>query len=866
MTWLKTLTTQNEQYDNQYWRLNNLYHIKTKEGRNIPFKMNIAQTKLFHETWYCNIILKARQLGISTYACILFLDACLWNCNKAAGIIAQTREDSENLFKKIKWAYDCLPSHIKECVPATVDSARELVFRNGSSIRVGTSMRGSTLQYLHISEFGKICAQEPSKAEEIVTGSLQTVAAGQYIFIESTAEGKEGYFHDMCKTAQALKESCAELTKLDYKFHFFPWHMDPIYRIGSPIHMTQDNYDYFLKLKSQGIELTNEQKYWYALKAPSLHENMKREYPSCVAKGSQIYTKRGLFNVEDVIVDGKYILAKKFNGIKMTYNLTTSLGYSILVTEDHLIKSGDGFKRLDEMKVGDEVELSYEDFGKEIQKVTYQVNKFTTGTIEITEDFARFLGYYMGDGSFHKNTLSIACNNQDQDVVEDVIKLCDQFVGQPNKRLTGNKKGCCEVRVSRKEITQTFFELDLLRQNSSSQFKRKINIPWYIKRSPKSVVRNFLRGLFESDGHAKKSGCSISFFSKYSDFMRDVSLLLLGFGITCKVNKRSKKSSEGYEYIGFEMDLRILESLRFKEEIGFVSNRKNSRFTGCKRATNYNTKQIDFKDVVSEIIKVKEEEVFDLTTSTETFSTNGILVHNCPEEAWEQSVEGYYYAKYMQQARLEHRVCHVPYDDNLKVHSAWDLGRSDYNAIWLFQVYGKEVRLIEYIEGNDESMAYWIRLILKKPYDYGVHLAPHDIKVKEYSTNHSRISVARNLGMNFIPVPRVEVISGIDAVRNLFPRLWIDKDKCKLGIQRLENYRKKWNKSLGCWGDTDVSDDSTHGADSLRYLALGLHFITGRRTPEQMERDRIEALRDSSGMLPGSMYYDGNQDKRRSHF
>jgi hypothetical protein len=480
--------------------------------------MNIAQTKLFHETWYCNIILKARQLGISTYACILFLDACLWNCNKAAGIIAQTREDSENLFKKIKWAYDCLPSHIKECVPATVDSARELVFRNGSSIRVGTSMRGSTLQYLHISEFGKICAQEPSKAEEIVTGSLQTVAAGQYIFIESTAEGKEGYFHDMCKAAQALKESGSELTKLDYKFHFFPWHMDPIYRIGSPIHMTQDNYDYFLKLKSQGIELTDEQKYWYALKAPSLHENMLREYPST------------------------------------------------------------------------------------------------------------------------------------------------------------------------------------------------------------------------------------------------------------------------------------------------------------------------------------------------------------PDEAWEQSVEGYYYAKYLQQARLEHRICHVPYDDNLKVHSAWDLGRSDYNAIWLFQVYGKEVRLLEYIEGNDESMAYWIRLVLKKSYDYGVHLAPHDIKVKEYSTNHSRISVARNLGMNFIPVPRVEVISGIDAVRNLFPRLWIDKDKCKLGIQRLENYRKKWNKSLGCWGDTDVSDDSTHGSDSLRYLALGLHFITGKRTPEQMERDRIEAMRDSSGMLPGSMYYDGHQDKRRSHF
>ena len=195
---------------NPWWRLNNLYYIKTKDGRNIKFKLNWAQTQLYRDTWYCNIILKARQLGISTYACILFLDSCLFNSNKAAGIVAQTREDAEHLFKKIKHAYDFLPVDIKSSIVATVDSARELVFSNGSSIRVGTSLRGATLQYLHISEFGKICSQFPDKAEEIVTGSLNTVAPGQYIFIESTAEGTSGYFYEMCKKAQAMKENNEE--------------------------------------------------------------------------------------------------------------------------------------------------------------------------------------------------------------------------------------------------------------------------------------------------------------------------------------------------------------------------------------------------------------------------------------------------------------------------------------------------------------------------------------------------------------------------------------------------------------------------------------------------------------------------------
>lgn len=848
-----------------WWRLNNLYYIKTKEGQNIQFKMNWAQRQLYHEMWYCNIILKARQLGISTYACILFLDACLFNPNRSAGIIAQTREDAKNLFKKIKHAYDFLPANIKDSVRATVDSAQELVFSNGSAIRVGTSLRGSTLQYLHISEFGKICADTPDKAEEIITGSLNTVSAGQYIFIESTAEGTSGHFYEMCKKAQAMKESNQELTKLDYKFHFFPWYGQPDYRIGSPVHFTQKDHDYFISLKSQGIELDNEQKYWYVLKSAIQKDKMKQEYPSCVAKGEQIYTKRGLFNVEDVIVDGKYILAKKFNGIKMTYNLTTSLGYSILVTEDHLIKSGDKFKRLDEIKIGDEVELSYEEFGEETQKVTYQVNKFTNGTIDITEDFARFLGYYMGDGSFYEGCLSIACNNQDQDVIEDVLQLCNQFIGDSQKRLTGNKKGCCEIRVSRKNIVESFDALNLLRQNSSGSFKRKVNVPWYIKRSPKSVVKNFLKGLFESDGHCNKNGSGVRFFSKHYDFIKDVSLLLLGFGITCRVVKNNKKNGSGFEYVGYEMSLRRLESLRFKSEIGFVSYRKNSRLNECKSSSHLNAKKLDFKDLVCEIVKVKEKEVFDLTTSTETFSVNGILVHNCPDEAWETSKDGYYYSTHLQQARLERRICHVPYEDTLKVHTAWDLGYNDDTTIWMFQVYGKEIRLIEYLEGNNRSLAEWINMLQKKSYGYGVHLAPHDIKVREYTTGYSRMDVARKLGFGFICVPRVEIIPGIDAVRSLFPKLWIDKEKCKLGIERLDNYRRDWNKSMGCWGSQPLHNDASHGADSLRVLATGLHIITGKRTPEEIERAYLESMRDSSGSLPGSMFYDGPQG-RKSNF
>ena len=89
---------------------------------------------------------------------------------------------------------------------------RRAVFANNSSIRVSTSMRSGTLQLLHISEYGQLCARFPEKAREVRTGALNTIQAGQVVFIESTAEGKEGHFYDLCEAAQAKQRIGTPLT------------------------------------------------------------------------------------------------------------------------------------------------------------------------------------------------------------------------------------------------------------------------------------------------------------------------------------------------------------------------------------------------------------------------------------------------------------------------------------------------------------------------------------------------------------------------------------------------------------------------------------------------------------------------------
>ena len=268
--------------DDQLWRLNNLYWIVNPMGERIKFKMNESQERLYREYHYLNLIPKARQLGFSTFIDILGLDFAVFDDNIAVGIIAHTREDAEKIFKtKVKYPYDNLHEDVRARCSSTQDSARALSFSNGSTVHVGTSLRSGTLNFLHISEFGKICSKMPEKADEIVSGSLNTVAVGNYIFIESTTEGAEGYFHDMVREAEHNQIKGISPSALEFKLHFFPWHDHKPYRLAGDIIIPDETVDYFTRLEqNEGIKLDQEQKNWYAMKRKQQGEFIYREHPA----------------------------------------------------------------------------------------------------------------------------------------------------------------------------------------------------------------------------------------------------------------------------------------------------------------------------------------------------------------------------------------------------------------------------------------------------------------------------------------------------------------------------------------------------------------------------------------------------------
>lgn len=297
-----------------HWRLcsGQLYKIKTKpkdENGNddeeadaliVPFKPNRAQRRLMKHLHKRNIILKARQLGFTTFIAILFLDCALFAHKQrpeSCAIVAQTDEVAKEIFRdKIKFAYDQLPAYLREAMPLLRDNQSKVEFaHNGSWIRVSTSFRGGTLTRLHISEFGKICAKFPERAEEVVSGSIPAAEMGM-IFIESTAEGRDGHFFKMCQRSRRLLDLGRKLTSKEFRFHFFPWWDDMQYRMDPEnVVISRIENDYFDEVEaSMRCSIDIEQRAWWISVRDNVYsgedEMMWQEYPSTPDEAFQVST------------------------------------------------------------------------------------------------------------------------------------------------------------------------------------------------------------------------------------------------------------------------------------------------------------------------------------------------------------------------------------------------------------------------------------------------------------------------------------------------------------------------------------------------------------------------------------------------
>ncbi len=184
------------------------------------------------------------------------------------------------------------------------------------------------------------------------------------------------------------------------------------------------------------------------------------------------------------------------------------------------------------------------------------------------------------------------------------------------------------------------------------------------------------------------------------------------------------------------------------------------------------------------------------------------------------AIQGAYYWKQYDEAEKAGRFTNVPYDPSALVHTVWDLGIRDSMAIGFYQAVGLERRKIDYVELTGKGLGEAIKYVKEKPYTYGKHFAPHDIRVRELGTGETRLETARKLGINFEIVPNMLVQDGIEAGRRFFRKLWVDKERCKDWLKLIPQYTKEYDEDKKIFKDKPLHDWTSHGADEFRYAAI----------------------------------------------
>ena len=261
-------------------------------------------------------------------------------------------------------------------------------------------------------------------------------------------------------------------------------------------------------------------------------------------------------------------------------------------------------------------------------------------------------------------------------------------------------------------------------------------------------------------------------------------------------------------------------------------------FIGTPKGSNHFKTLRDFADTedndnwVLKEFKASETKLID---AEELKDAKKAMGENKYEQEFEISFEapivGAFYGELLKELTDKHRIREIPSEAATQKITAWDLGMSDSTAIWVAEVISGEVRLMDFYEASGESLDHYIGWLDENGYREYSHIMPHDVNVRELQTGKSRYQFLTEAGLDIEVAPKASVEDGIQAARRILPNCWFNKDKTRVGVECLQNYRRVFNEKTNSFQNRPLHDWSSHAADAFRYLALGMDTAgNGQRT------------------------------------
>ena len=382
-------------------------------------------------------------------------------------------------------------------------------------------------------------------------------------------------------------------------------------------------------------------------------ENFKLEKGKNVLESSS-YTTKSFFN-DNKIVDKNKVLNSFVYRDKDVVKLITRDGYEIAGTLHHRIKDDkDEYKNLSDFKKGDKVRITPFDITKnEYEEIKYPLlmtkgiteedrnllDKSSLPLVRIDENWGRLIGYFIGDGGFTSSRagFSVASCARDKKVTEDIKNLLLLIGLHP--RVYEEDKGAIGIGASSLHLKNIFIGLGILNR----RYKKQLTCPDIIFKSPKSVIKNFIQGLFEADGGIDIRGRKMGFVTKSEQLAKDVQLLLLGFAIRSRIIGRHIKNKDqinGYKDYGiyYTVSLGRESTELYRKQIGFISDFKRSRLNLSNEPVpnqDHETIINNWIDEVDSVVFYKDD-VYDIEVENKhEYIANGFISHNSEIKAIE---------------------------------------------------------------------------------------------------------------------------------------------------------------------------------------------------------------------------------------
>ena len=211
--------------------------VRDRQGRMVPLKANAAQRRYEERRGRRNIVLKARQMGITTWVAARFFLRTITTPGTLTLQVAHTREAAESIFRTVQRMWEGLPEDLQQGLlvrsranvgqMAFPELQSEFRIASACDVAVG---RGMTVQNLHCSEVSRW----PGAAGETLAGLLAALAPGGELVLESTPNGAYGAFYNEWRAAEEWKAGVDDALDAERLVrHFLPWWLEPAYRAAA---------------------------------------------------------------------------------------------------------------------------------------------------------------------------------------------------------------------------------------------------------------------------------------------------------------------------------------------------------------------------------------------------------------------------------------------------------------------------------------------------------------------------------------------------------------------------------------------------------------------------------------------------------